>query len=242
MLHKVSRITTSVGVLVMCAAVGDMAHGDGVHSQQSNSVLDIADARALPLGTLVTIEGSVTVPSGAFTSSTFDQGFAIQDETAGIYVSVAEDPDLKILRRVRVTGVLDDDGFGLLVVRPSSLADIERLRGIDLVPREFLSTGAIDEDSEGRLVIVEGVVTRPVTDDTPFGNSVFIDDGSGETQIFIPVTTGIDPFALDFIQLGARIQVKGFSAQFLQQYEVLPRFRRDIRRAPHDDGDDGDDD
>ena len=46
--------------------------------------ISIAEARSLPLGTVVTIDGAVTVPSGAFSSSTFDQGFAIQDRTAGI--------------------------------------------------------------------------------------------------------------------------------------------------------------
>lgn len=54
--------------------------------------ISIADARNKPLGTVVTVEGSVTVPSASFTSSTFDQGFAIQDATAGIYVSTTFDP------------------------------------------------------------------------------------------------------------------------------------------------------
>ena len=56
-------------------------------------VISIAEARSLPLGTIVTIDGSVTVPSGAFSSSTFDQGFAIQDQTGGIYVSTADNSD-----------------------------------------------------------------------------------------------------------------------------------------------------
>src|SRR3712207_4811861 len=46
----------------------------------------IAQARRLPVGTIVTVEGSVTVPAGAFKSGTFDAGFAIQDRTGGIYV------------------------------------------------------------------------------------------------------------------------------------------------------------
>ncbi|HKP82761.1 MAG TPA: hypothetical protein VJT69_12105 [Pyrinomonadaceae bacterium] len=48
--------------------------------------ISIAEARSLPLGTIVTIDGVVTVPSGAFSSSTFDQGFAIQDRTGGIRI------------------------------------------------------------------------------------------------------------------------------------------------------------
>jgi peptidoglycan/xylan/chitin deacetylase (PgdA/CDA1 family) len=40
--------------------------------------INIGDARALPLGSTVTIKGTVTVASGAFVSSSFDEGFAIQ--------------------------------------------------------------------------------------------------------------------------------------------------------------------
>src|SRR5262249_59829233 len=78
----------------------------------------IAEARSLPLGTVVTIDGSVTVPSGACASSAapLDQGFAIQDRTGGIFVSVDEDLGFAPRRQVRVTGQLADDGFGLLVL------------------------------------------------------------------------------------------------------------------------------
>ncbi|MGH8700069.1 MAG: hypothetical protein ACREVR_02680, partial [Burkholderiales bacterium] len=64
--------------------------------------LSIADARDEPLGTIVTVQGTVTVPTAAFTSSTFDRGFAIQDATAGIYVSTTFDPGLNLLQRARV--------------------------------------------------------------------------------------------------------------------------------------------
>jgi hypothetical protein len=47
----------------------------------SSKTISIADARSLPLGTVVTIDGSVTVPSGTCASSAapLNQGFAIQD-------------------------------------------------------------------------------------------------------------------------------------------------------------------
>jgi hypothetical protein len=51
----------------------------------------IVAARDLPLGTTVTIEGRVTVPSGLFASASLqDKGFAIQDVTGGIAASIAE--------------------------------------------------------------------------------------------------------------------------------------------------------
>ena len=65
----------------------------------------------MPLGTVVTVDGSVTTPSGAFESSTFDKGFGLQDRGAGIYVSVAVDPHLLPRTQVRVTGELRDSGL-----------------------------------------------------------------------------------------------------------------------------------
>lgn len=202
-----------------------------VATRAGAQVISIADARNEPLGTVVTVEGSVTVPSGAFASSTFDQGFGLQDETAGIYVSTADNPNLHLFRRVRVTGALADDGFGQLVLRPASLADVQRLPGLAYVAPEAAATGDISEDTEGSLMKITGTVTRPIVNDLPFGYQVFVDDGSGETQIFIPASTGINPFQIPFIQLGARITAVGFSAQFLAQYEILPRHRLDLRRA-----------
>jgi len=193
--------------------------------------ISIADARNAPLGTVVTVEGSVTVPSGSFTASTFDQGFAIQDGTAGIYVSSAFDSGLNFHHRVRVTGTLGDDGFGLLVLRPASEADVVKIPGADQIATVTAATGDVSEATEGLLVEVEGTITRGPTDDLPFGYSVFIDDGSGETQIFIPASTGVNPFKIPFVVPGNRIRVTGFGAQFLGQYEVLPRFRGDIHRA-----------
>lgn len=200
-------------------------------SLASAQTISIAAARALPLGTVVTVQGTVTVPSGTYTSSTFDQGFAIQDGTAGIYVSTVDDNGLNIYHRARVTGTLGDDGFGVLVLRPASAADVVRLHLPGLVLPAAKETGDISKATEGLLVEVEGVVTRPVVDDRPFGFQVFIDDGSGETQVFIAASTGINPLELRWIRPGRRIHAIGFSSQFLAQYEVLPRFRFDIRRA-----------
>jgi len=194
--------------------------------------LSIAAARQLPLGTGVTVEGSVIVPSGAFASSTFDQGFGVQDATAGLYVSLATDLGLTVPRRVRVSGVLDDDGFGILVLRPAATSDVTLLSGAVPVAAAPVASGDVGEATEGSLVQVEGVITRPLGDDTPFGYSVFVDDGSGETQVFIPLTTGVDPFQLGYMQPGRRIRATGQSGQFLGQYEVLPRFAGDLQPAP----------
>jgi hypothetical protein len=214
------KIRNMLAVLAFLVAV--RAHAE---------VIPIAEARSLPAGTVVTVEGSVTVPSGAYASSTFDQGFGLQDDTAGIYVSTAENPKLNFHQRVQVTGVVGDDGFGLLVLRPASLADVVRLPGAAPVEPTPEATGGISEATEGLLVEVTGVLSRPIVNDLPFGYQVFVNDGSGETQIFIPASTGINPFQIPFLVKGEAITAVGYSGQFLSQYEVLPRNRGDIRPA-----------
>jgi hypothetical protein len=188
--------------------------------------IDIAAARALPLGTVVTVEGSVTVPSGDFSSSTFDQGFTIQDRTAGIYVAIATDLDLAPRRHVRVTGRLTDNGTGVLTVVPADASAVKiRGRGPTVEPR-WLSTASISEATEGLLVQVVGTLTGPITLDPPYGTYFNLDDGSGPIRIFICTSTGID---ISHLAPGQRVSVTGMSYQFLD-YEVDPRFQSDIRR------------
>lgn len=201
-----------------------------VAARANAAVISIEDARSLPLGTVVTVEGAVTVPSGAFATSTFDQGFGIQDNTAGIYVNTADNPILSLFEKVRVTGVLADDGVGQLVLRPASLAGVQRRPGLKHVTPDAVATGAIGEATEGSLMKITGTVTQ-IVNDIPYGYKVFVDDGSGETQIFIAASTGVNPYRFPFIQLGARITAVGFSTQFQTQYEIIPRHNLDLRPA-----------
>lgn len=209
-------------LIVLALAVAARAHAE---------VISIAAARSQPVGTVVTVEGSVTVPSGDFASSTFDQGFVIEDETGGIYVSTVDNLNLNFHRRVRVTGTVGGNGVGLLILVPASSSDVEKLPGASAVDPVPFATGAIGEATEGLLVELTGTITRPLINDLPYGYQVFIDDGSGEVQIFICASTGINPFRIPFMEPGARITVVGSSGQFLAQYEALPRHRGDIHRA-----------
>jgi DNA/RNA endonuclease YhcR with UshA esterase domain len=190
----------------------------------------IADARSS--SGVVTIRGVVTVAAGAFASSTFDQGFALQDDTGGIYVSIEDNPGLTVGQRVQVTGSTGDDGYGLAVLRVASVSDVLPTKGIPKpVPRR-VTTGEVGEATEGVLATVSGTITRGPTNDMPYGYSVFVDDGTGETQVFMPASTGLNPFRISFAKVGNRIRVTGFGGQYKSQYEVMPRFRSDIVALP----------
>ena len=187
--------------------------------------ITIAEARSLPLGTIVTIDGVVTVPSGAFNSSTFDQGFAIQDRTGGIYVSTPNNLGFTLRQQVRVTGKLADTVLpGLLV-----LVDVTDVKAHGSGPKVrplAVATGDVGEATEGSLVTITGTITQPIVNDLPFGFIVFINDGSGEVHSFVCASTGIDVSGLS---PGQTVEITGFSGQFASDFEVDPRIQSDIR-------------
>lgn len=190
----------------------------------SSDVVSIAQARTLPLGTVVTVDGSATTPSGAFESSFFDKGFGLQDRSAGIYVSIAVDLNITVRTQVRVTGTLRDS-FGLLILVPDNPAMVTvHGKGPQVAPTR-LATGAVNEDSEGLLVSVVGVITQAPTADLPYGYKFFVNDGSGELTIFVNLQTNID---LTGLAQGQTAKVTGFSSQFDTHYEIDPRFPADI--------------
>jgi hypothetical protein len=205
------------------AATNAMGAMDASHDPRP---MDIGAARALPLGTVVTVEGSVTVPSGLFSSGgSLDQGFAIQDRTGGIYVSVATNLGLTLRQRVLVTGQLAAaNGFLLLV--PASTGDVEvRGRGPGVRPL-WLRTGSVGPANQGLLVRVVGTITQPIAPDPPFGTQVVVDDGSGPLRIFVNTSTGIDVSGLAPGQL---LSVTGLSDEF-DTPEIDPRFQSDLRQ------------
>jgi len=187
----------------------------------SQHVVSIAKARTMPLGTVVTVAGTVTTPPGAFESSFFDKGFGLQDRSAGIYVSVAADPGVSLRSQVRVTGTLRDS-FGLLILVSSDLTRYGK--GSAVRPRS-VSTGAVGERTEGSLVCVIARITQAPASDLPYGFKFFVDDGSGELTIFVNTQTGID---LSGLRVGQTVRVTGFSSQFDTHYEIDPRFPSDI--------------
>jgi len=184
--------------------------------------IPIAKARQQSPGTAVVVEGLVTVPSGDFRSSSGDAGFAVQDQTGGIWVSVTRNPGLPVGQRVRVSGTLGQNASKLQIL--ADAAGITRLPGREL----RVATGQVGPATLGFLVSVEGTVTQPVVADLPYGYRLFLDDGSGPVQIYLNLTTHIDPKAPD-LRPGRRLHVTGFGNQYNTTYEVDPRSRQDIK-------------
>ena len=211
-------------------ATAPRAQAEASAREARSKVVSVKAARAMPLGTTVTVEGVVTTPPGAFKSSTEDEGFAVEDASgAGVYVRANLKTNLRVGRRVRVTGRLDESN-GKLVLIPADERGIEsRGRGSSALRPQKFSTREIGEATEGRLVRVAGVVTKQVQPDAPYGFRFFVDDGTGEVQIFVSASTKIPRANL---RPGRRVRVTGFSGQYNDHYEVEPRFAPDISFRP----------
>jgi hypothetical protein len=177
----------------------------------------IAAARHRPLGSTVTVRGTVTVPTNAF-----DPGFAVQGAAAGIYVLDSGAAARALGDDVEITGTLVDS-FGLLAIQPASITALGRGRAIK--PRER-STGSVGESTEGRLLELEGQMVGDLIDDGPFGFKLNIDDGSGPIQIFLFPGTGITTAGL---HAGVSIEVVCFSNQFDTIFECDPRQPSDFQ-------------
>jgi DNA/RNA endonuclease YhcR with UshA esterase domain len=185
--------------------------------------IPIVTARVQPQGTTVAVMGLVTVSSGNFQSSSADEGFAVQDQTAGIWISVKKNLKLKVGQRVRVSGTLGES-FGKLQIVPKDVADVEALPGGKL----RVATGQVGKATLGYLISVEGTITQDgVVDDLPYGYKIFLNDGSGVVQVFLSKSTKIDPRALD-LKPGRQLRATGFGSQYNTTYEVEPRSRRDL--------------
>lgn len=210
-----TRVAGIVFLLALATAAGALG-------EAAPDFIPIAAARQRALGTAVTVEGRVTVRSGVFRSSA-DEGFAIQDQTGGIWVGLATNLRLRVGQRVRVTGILGRSEEKLQIV--TTRAGVQRLRG----QRLRVATGQVGPATLGFLIAVEGTVTQPVENDLPYGYKVFIDDGSGAVQIYLSASTNIRPNA-PALTPGRKIRVTGFGSQYGAVYEVDPRSRQDIQR------------
>lgn len=180
----------------------------------------IQQARSAPPGTVVTVEGVVSVPSGALSPN--DEGFAIQSGKHGIYVHDSLAGHYTLGQNVTVTGAVGDNFGEVYGVYPTSIG----VSGTGKVPKaDEIDTADVDESTEGTLVRVEGTVVDAVFDDAPYGWRFHVDDGSGELTVFVYTGSAID---VSGIAPGDHLEITGFSGQFLEHYELNPRFQSDI--------------
>lgn len=192
--------------------------------------IDIADAREMPMGTLVSVSGWVTV------TDEFSGPIYFQDETAGIaayYNPLMRDDSLGFTLEVSkgdsivVTGPLttfndlvqiaptDDFESVIFEVYPEGRRDIEPT----VLTVEQLETG----DYEGQLVRLDAV---RILDDGRFsGDTNYdIEDQTGTSEIRISRYTDIPGMTIPFDE----VQITGAASRFRDFVQVFPRDRSDF--------------
>lgn len=186
-------------------------------SETGPVVVNIAEARNLPKGNQVIVEGTVTVAPGILGS----QIFYIQDSESGIqiYCYKSNFPNLKIGDKIKVTGEISESG-GEKRIKIEGAGDIQILGNINPPSSINLKTGSVSEKYEGRLITVSGRVTRSS------GNTFYINDGSGEVKIYIKSSTGIKK---PKTRTGDWVYITGIVSQTKSGYRILPRYQNDIK-------------
>jgi DNA/RNA endonuclease YhcR with UshA esterase domain len=104
-----------------------------------------------------------------------------------------------------------------------------KIRSYVSVVAQEVQTGKITEESEGILVTIRGLVTTPVTLDLPYGYQCYVNDGSGEVQVYISSSCNIDVSLL--AKEGKLVSTTGFSGQYGTVYEVQPRIQHDLSKG-----------
>jgi hypothetical protein len=185
--------------------------------------LDPREARKRPIGSDITVEGFVTVPSGVFSSFMGDNGFVLGDSVTGIYIATDNTGYRSLGSAVEVTGRLADNGRGLLILNART---IRPQKGRSLIKPWTLDGPALSEFYEGKLVRAKGEVVR-FQDDRPYGSKLILKlPAGGELQVFLPV--GAKPEDA-MLTPGRKLEVTGFCAQFGRVYELVARSPKDLK-------------
>jgi hypothetical protein len=189
------------------------------------TITAIADARALPNGTHVTIEGT------ALTASDFaDGGGYVADATGGIAVLLSSGSYERGIR-IRVSGTIDDR-FSQRTLRSSEaqLAPLGPGSDPGVLTR---STGEIGEAVEGALVRISGSIAGSPTS-LAAGLAYDVNDGSGVARVIVGAATGIDTGSWksgSVVELTGVVGQRDSSGTGAAGYRVQPRDPADVHHA-----------
>jgi len=224
---------TRRSLLLLGLALSAFASGCGGDDENTSQpppppeLSTIAEARKKELGDVVRIEGVVTVEPGTFFSGTGDVGFALQDETAGIYINNYDVITAALGSKMSVIGRVAA-AVGQTVIETNITGISEPEPGSSVMPKDMM-TGSINESTEGLLVRVSGNVSKAIVDEKPYGIKAFVDDGSGEVEIYVNLDGENKPLVdTTKLTVGAPVAITGFAQQYGDVYEIAPRKATDL--------------
>ncbi|MGH2380745.1 MAG: hypothetical protein ACRDG7_05940 [Candidatus Limnocylindria bacterium] len=188
--------------------------------------IPIADARALPDGSEAVVEGT------ALTASDFTEGGGYVVDAGGGIAVLLEGGSFARGDHVVVRGILDDR-FAQRTLRAGA-GDVTLIAPARTDPAPLaLSTGAVNESVEARLVGIDGTIDGSPTS-LSGGLAFDVDDGSGATRVIVNSSTGVDTSTWTN---GARLVLVGVVGQRdstgtgSSGYRVQPRDGADVDLA-----------
>lgn len=212
---------TTVAVTVAAGATTDVL----IEFTGGEQITDIAEARALASGTVVTVQGVVTAGTNVFSSSSF----YVQDPTGGIAVFIGgggPSVDVALGDSLQITGTIGAFNNEVQIGGGSALS-IEVL-GTGDVPAPRVVTGS-DVNAglfQGELVEALAVTIDSLSDDAfGFNENLYVHDATGDFVVFIDGTTGIDS---SYISFGSTYNITGIMTVFGTTFEIKPRSSEDL--------------
>lgn len=196
------------------------------------AVTSIGAARMLDTGTVVTVEGNVTVPPGLFTSGTggVNSEIWVQDATGGIAVFSVPSADSATIRLgdvLRVTGRIARFNGQLQITVTGPGGSVVR-RAAGTAPGPLVQTGVEinARTNEGRLVRLNNFLVTVVGGGTGAAfNVTGTADGATVTVRVSSAATGLT--RANFV-VGNSYSVVGVLSQFNGTAQIKPRFRTDV--------------
>ena len=195
-------------------------------------VIPIATARARPLGSVVTVQGNITVPPARFSAATSNSEVWIQDATGGIAVfSIpgSQAATYPLGQRVEVTGQLSVfNGQRQISAPTGGTLQVTAIPGGAVVaPRVVTVQQAKALTYEGELVAIGDLEVRVVpTTGTAF-NITTVAPGTTDTLI-IRVSHANTGIARTRFTVGQRISVIGVLTQFNGVAQIKVRYPDDV--------------
>ncbi|MGL5548199.1 MAG: CehA/McbA family metallohydrolase, partial [Culicoidibacterales bacterium] len=203
-----------------------------VAPEKEAPLISIANFRVHPEGIRFSVEGYVTSQSSAVEPKNgFFDTIHIQDETGGLTVFGVSDREFKVGQKVRVTGYSDVYDGDIEISILDETKDIEILDAtLNPVEPTVLSTAETMnyKHNGGLLVTTVGTVTRIE------GQSLYVNDGTGEARIFLDgyIGDGIDESSKgkwdETIQVGSLVQATGIASHDVEGARIRIRNTQEI--------------
>jgi DNA/RNA endonuclease YhcR with UshA esterase domain len=185
--------------------------------------ISIAEARELPNGTAVAVEGVVTVPQGSHRND----NIYLQDATSGIQVfGIPTGMGLQIGDSVRISGSMGAFNDERQIVQPQV---VQLGTGTVPAPRPVTGQQIVDHAFPGVLQVTRAaeVVTVPGGTGTAYNVTMRAADGVE----FVLRVEGLTGITRAHFQVGQRYDVTGVHGDFRGTAQFKPRFPADIQPA-----------